>query len=905
MIAFIATLSLICNVANEPVRLPVDNPSSVPEQLRVVDGRLFFTADDGVHGRELWTWEPSGAAEENGAFADEAIAGGIARLVADLMPGRASSGVEHLRDCAGVLYFLAETPASGREVCFWDSQADAVRVIDVCPGAKGSDPAPVCYAGPSGVLFWADDGTNGRQLHATQPGTLATIRLTDLTGVDPRRGIFSESTKDGLYIFFTSYTLGRSEGTRETTGLYYKGLSEQTNIRFWPLGNRMLLLCGTTETGKELWTTDGSDAGTLMLRDIMPGPDSSDPDEGCPVGTNLYYKACSPEYGIELWKTDGTNAGTVMVKDIYPGPASGNPHYFHGVGDVVYFLADDGIHGTEPWKSDGTEAGTVLVCDLYQGVSSSSPWSPCGFKNRLYFCANSPGYGEEVFSTGDTPGTATLLRDIVPGTGSSGPDNLTQYGNFLFFTCDNKQNGEELWMSDGTESGTRLAADIAPILMNPSSSPQSLTDAQGRLFFTLPDIDHGRELWISDGTEPGTHIATDMVPGPAGSEPQELCSSSGTLFFTADTPELGRELWAVPSGEENARLVKDLVPGAESGNPRLLTPAGDVILFTAGDTAHGHELWISNGTSDGTRLVKDVSKDSSSGPITEIFSVRGRIYFYVQRGLEAVELWRTDKSEAGTRALFQIDAGHAGWDPAMPDDLPAPGHGLIPLAGGYDEEDSLTPLLHPAGSTANNTQSADLGAVTLFVAHTRRFGTELCRTDGSRTGTGLVCDAFPGIGSSSPTCLTVLGERAYFIADHPREGRVVWRSDGTREGTFMLYPQYTEISYPSITSSYLTACRGQIILTGPWPINGVFGNDMLMCLTPTDTGEKLSSFGTAGASGPFRDITPCGDAFYFLADDGIHGEELWRADMSPNAVPTERVRLVKDILVPGDLSPRH
>jgi ELWxxDGT repeat protein len=66
-------------------------------------------------------------------------------------------------------------------------------------------------------------------------------------------------------------------------------------------------------------------------------------------------------HGSELWITDGSIAGTRIVKDINPGSAASNPGSLTNVNGTLYFTANDGVHGPALWKSNGTAAGTVML----------------------------------------------------------------------------------------------------------------------------------------------------------------------------------------------------------------------------------------------------------------------------------------------------------------------------------------------------------------------------------------------------------------------------------------------------------------------------------------------------------------------------------------------------------------
>ena len=103
------------------------------------------------------------------------------------------------------------------------------------------------------------------------------------------------------------------------------------------------------------------------------------------VGNTLYFQANDGTNGVELWKSDGTSSGTVMVKDIYSGSGSSSLDYLTAVGNTLYFVADDGTNGVELWKSDGTASGTVMVKDITAEVAQLLRPYLTAVGNTLYF----------------------------------------------------------------------------------------------------------------------------------------------------------------------------------------------------------------------------------------------------------------------------------------------------------------------------------------------------------------------------------------------------------------------------------------------------------------------------------------------------------------------------------------
>jgi ELWxxDGT repeat protein len=443
-----------------------------------------------------------------------------------------------------------------------------------------------------------------------------------------------------------------------------------------------------------------------MVGDIVPGSGSSDPQNLVAIGSTIYFTASDSTHGTELWKSDGTAAGTIMLKDIKSGGGGSYARNLTNVNGTLYFGADDGVHGWELWKSDGTAAGTAMVADINPGAGSSYAEWPTDVNGTLFFSANGALWKSDGTAGGTMMVKAIDPRDLINVNGtlffrevgiyglwkSDGTEagtvqvssvaggQLTNVNGTLFFSANDGAHGWELWKSDGTAAGTTLVKDIFPgettyyrsygytgrwVTFPNNSNPSALTVRNGTLFFTATDGAHGRELWKSDGTDAGTVMVSDAPVG-VSSGGDGLTNVNGTLYFAASETWNEAELWKSDGTAAGTAMVK-LIPGS-GFLPRYLTNVNGTLYFIACDTDHGPELWKSDGTTAGTTMVMDILPGSYSGYYGSYYprnltNANGTLFFTADDGVHGSELWALNVVPAPSLGLSfptTTTAGSAG-----------------------------------------------------------------------------------------------------------------------------------------------------------------------------------------------------------------------------------------------------
>jgi ELWxxDGT repeat protein len=760
--------------------------------------------------------------------------------------------------------------------------------------------------------------------------------------------------------------------------------------------------------GIEWFRSDGTAAGTSLFTDLNPGPGSSfgglgsgadrDVPTAAVLGDALYFTAFTPAAGTELMKTDGTAAGTVVVKDIRPAGSS-SPQRFLVVGNTLYFTADDGTHGRQIWKTDGTEGGTQRVSDIPNTDASMVPLPLGAVGGKLVFAArqaeSSSSAGRELYITDGTPAGTTLLKNINPSGGSypgltgNGNPTAAVVNNMLYFPATDSLHGRELWRTDGTPDGTVLVAELAP--GTGSSSPTNLTEVNRNLYFTaqfdgfdtavyrrdptgviseipapgaFPQISHitspasagnvGGVFYVAGGLnnevalfkhDPASNSpirgltfvkglssntafnpnagpildfngkALLLVPGPSGSKTIHLWQSDGTtagtvdlatfldpqiddhdvyarwhpargagglVYFAGATPATGTEPVRTDGTEAGTFVVKDLNTNTLSSDPsQTVYLGGSRWVFTATEPEHGKELWVTNGTAAGTYLLKDIYPGTRSSfrslPVALSPALNGRTYFAAVSSGEDIdtELWTTDGTPAGTYRLKPTSGNFSSRNFAVLN-----GKMYFTAHGGLWETDGTE-----AGTRV--VQALDritfgplvrIGDELYFATHRADVGSELWKSDGTAAGTQLVRAFGPGTTTLASPPVAMDGT-VYFTGPTDAGGQALWRSDGTPAGTSVVKELPGRYAHLQTVGHRLLLSRGELgqqvesdILVSDGTAAGTVP---LASLVPELEGFK----GEDRALGDVQ-MTVVGGAAYFFGRTatGDTGPAVWRTD---------------------------
>ncbi len=411
--------------------------NSSPSDFAVFNGKLYFSANDSTHGKEVWVTDGTPAGTQ---FFYEARIGTDASAPAELV-----SYKNHL-------YFVAQATNSSfsRKLyrtdgtntdnidAFWPSaKVSSTEVVEVSGNyiyfnGYNSDIGDEIYvsdgtdAGTEGKDIYPFKSFNGTPLSATPNG------IVDAGGVLFFNGYWQTKGRDPYYVNGTTLrgavdvnqNLGNSEArdfTKMGDYVYFSATRDKKTSINGP----------DNDEGNELWRVKIGSSLPRLVKNIYTGAyNDANPRNLFNWGDSIIFFSATDGSGVTLWKTDGTDAGTVEIKS-----GVNAPKWFISFKNHVYFVSQNHL-----WRTDGTFNGTVEVDNT---VNITSPFTK--INNRLYFTSSDNTYGEELWETDGTKHGTKLVKDINEGVASSSPKNLIVFNKTLYFTATDSIKGEELF----------------------------------------------------------------------------------------------------------------------------------------------------------------------------------------------------------------------------------------------------------------------------------------------------------------------------------------------------------------------------------------------------------------------------------------------------------------------------
>ena len=377
--------------------------------------------------------------------------------------------------------------------------------------------------------------------------------------------------------------LWTSDGTQAGTvklSLTAPGYNTYAATLLTPFGDKLVFAGDNTQTYGEIWITDGSQAGTTILESINIPASPVIPIMGITVMNNMvYYGVMSADKHLELKKTDGTVAGTSVVHDfgIYNQSMLVE---LKTIGNQIFFDLYDIDNGGDDliYRSDGTDAGTIQLIDL----------------------------------TPDAAGHF-LMSDFMP------------MGNNAYFMVGGFSNNASIYKSDGTVGGTGLLKLINPTSYNTNTFP-SFAATSNLLYFAANDGVNGKVVWSTDGSPAGTK----MISNPQlALNPTSLVTINDTVYFSGSNPSVGNELMRYDNSVSAPALVREIVPGSSGSNPKAVTGMNNTLIFNATRNAQeGSEFWVSDGSLVNTIEIANVNSGTNLSSNPRLFASSGNTAFF-------------------------------------------------------------------------------------------------------------------------------------------------------------------------------------------------------------------------------------------------------------------------------------
>lgn len=799
------------------------------------NNEVYFSANDGIHGNELW--KTDGTTDGT-------------KLVKDLNPnGNGLTFVFNAIATSNYFFFFGSTE-DGLYLWKTDGTSEgtsAIKKLSVGGTFLGKTGNKVIFTAEQ--KLWSSDGT--------EAGTIV------LKTTSPKNG---DAIEYNDLVFYGDNELWQTDGTLAGTKMV-KDISTGSGVSlprsFHKINDKIIFIAHTLATGNEFWISDGTETGTTLVTDLIPGGNGLASRINQVVLNNEVYF----EQNGTLWKTNGTAEGTIKIKEDINrikrlGTTNNKVLVFASTTDFKQII----------WSTDGTAANVTSFLPDYTEFSHNGQVGETA--NNIYFQGTTQIEGFELWKTDGTAEGTVLVKDIHPQSDDNNIENFINFNeNIIFSANSGSVYGKELFISDGTSSGTKLIKDINTIPSS-SSNPTGYLKFNNKILFSADNGTNGRELWqLENGL---ATLLSDINPGIISSNPNSFVILNDKVYFKATTKNEGTELWETDGTETGTKLVKDINNGAANGfSNGNITLANNKLYFFATDGTTGEELWESDGTETGTKLVKDINPgEGKSCNNCFVITFKDKVFFSGHSGDNDIEVWESDGTEAGTKLHHNYNFSGSS----------NPANYIIFKEHLYYRSNG--DLLKTNGTTATKVSNIDPGNLTivgdiLFFSAGFSDGGELWATSGETAYKVKEIDS--STRGSFPSFLTNVNGTLFFIANNGN-GNELWKSDGTEAGTVMIkdiIPNNRNLRIFGIG-----VLDGKAFFAAPQaPDVNEFANSELWVSDGTEEGTKLfqdinksdSQFQSGSSPKVFFTVD---NVMYFTASNDTSGHELWMLEDS-------------------------
>jgi ELWxxDGT repeat protein len=820
---------------------------SNPSQLTDVNGVIYFTADDGRNGRELWKLDATGNPVP----------------VGDINYGFASSNPENLTVINNTLYFTAETTEEGRELWKISETGFPQRVKDINLGTNSSNPDHFTVFNNT-LYFIAENDKYGRELWKLDSfGKPQVVKETNLYAQSSNPGNLTVSN-DALY-----FTLTDSDNQTSLWKTNNFGDVEQVNsidsYNFYNPSNftivsETLYFTSTDRDGNQTFLWKKNAIGEVERVD---GNDnySFNPSNFTVVNDTLYFTTFSYN-GLELWRINN-NGDREPVYYINNSQNSSSFSNFTVFNNTLYFSVS-GNNGSKLYKINESGDGEQI-----SGTSDYTDLSDFTIVNNiLFYVANN----SELWQIDDS-----IYARRVNGIGSysSKLSDLTAADNNLYLT---ESYGNDLALLKVNESGNvEYVRNLGE-----NSNPTNLKVINDTLYFTARDNYSGNELWKVEEYN-NSAIPVNEINRKTREAPSDFINVNGTLYFTRYS---NNELWRIDSNGVPEPVNNTAIDGAS--NLSNFTVLNDTLYFTTEREGDGRKLWrvINNGIPEPVEEINNSSIQFNPDNFT-VFN--GTLYFTVNVYEDTNELVKID--DLGN--IQPVDYFYFGgnYPPLNVDNLTVVNNTLYFTFSDEENNARLWKINQRGEAEQINDDSYNNPALNpenltfvndtlYFTAEDYKYGRELWRIN-ENGDSERVSDINYLRESSNPENLTVLGNTLFFTTNHDR-GTELWVVTN-RDGKPQPEPFYNSPIFLSLEN--LTVVNDTLYFTANDDTKG----KELWRLTEWGGFEIVRDINTDsyGSSNP-NNLTVVNDTLYFTATDG-NSTRLWWIDRNGEVKPVENI----------------